>query len=167
VTYDQGPDPTPRADIDVRRERTGIYLRGKAGPLEGEMRVSTDSPGDSAAANAVTMLLVVMTAFISGGLATGIFWLAHISGYALALVGLGVFTAVFVTGAIFAFRRVSRTDRTPLLRSVIIRDDAEDAVLPNGADKPAPAQVEGPQLHDRGRRGEGLAPGRLTQHDAD
>jgi hypothetical protein len=34
MDHDQWPGPTSRADLELRRERTGIYLRGKTGPLD-------------------------------------------------------------------------------------------------------------------------------------
>jgi hypothetical protein len=113
-------DPTGRADVEIRRERTGVVLRGQAGPLKGEVDVSTDGPADSAAARAITMLLLVTAAFTAALLVAGVCWLAHVSGLPLALAVVGAFTVMFVTCTILVFRRASPPARTPSLHPVII-----------------------------------------------
>jgi hypothetical protein len=144
MDHDQWPDPTPRADPELRRERTGIYLRGKAGPLEGEMEVRTESEGSTPAATAMTMLLVVTAAFLSGGLATLIFWVAHVSGLALAFAGVGAFAAVFVACTILVFRRPAQTAMAVPPRAVIIQPGHENGAPANGTGKAVqPARRKG------------------------
>jgi hypothetical protein len=45
---------------------------------------------------------------MSGALATLIFWVAHVSGLALAFADVGVFTAVFIACTGLVFRRAAQ-----------------------------------------------------------
>ncbi len=132
MDHDQWPDPTRRANVEVQRERTGVYLHGKAGPLEGEVEVSADGPGGSAMLPATNMLLSAATASMSGLVVTAILWVAHISGLPLALTGIGTFSAVFATCTILVFRRPARSPKEPSPRPVVIQSDPQGAASRNG-----------------------------------
>jgi hypothetical protein len=56
MDHDQWPEPTPRANLELRRERTGIYLRGKAGHLEWEMQGNTEGQEGSAEDHSVAVM---------------------------------------------------------------------------------------------------------------
>lgn len=139
----QWPEPTPRADPDLRRERTGLYLRGRAGPLEGEMEVNADSPGSSATATAVNLLLATAAAAMAGGSITGIFWVAHVSGLPLAFAGLGIFAAVFAITTILISRRADRAAETP--PPVVIIQDPRRRAAPLHGNGDAPLKLEADQ----------------------
>ena len=97
--------PSPRADVEIVREKTGIRFKGSApGGFTAELDVSTDGPGRSPAATAMTMLILVAAACAAAATFAVICGLVHAPALLLVLTALGAFAGVLVTGTIIAFR---------------------------------------------------------------
>lgn len=109
--------PGPRADVEPRRERTDIRLKCGAGPVSGEMEVSTDSAGGSSTALAVTTLILVAAACLPALLTALVFWLVHFPSLPLVCVYVGMFVAVFVTCTTLVVRWAGLTGHAQSPRS--------------------------------------------------
>jgi hypothetical protein len=97
--------PSPRADVAIGRERTGIHVKGSApGGFAAELDVDTDGSGRSPAAKAVTMLILVAAACVATATFAVICWLVHAPALLLVLAVLAVFAGVLITGTMIAFR---------------------------------------------------------------
>ena len=97
--------PSPRADVEIVREKTGLRFKGSApGGFTAELDVNTDGPGRSPAATAMTMLILVAAACAAAATFAVICGLVHAPALLLVLTSLGAFAGVLVTGTIIAFR---------------------------------------------------------------
>lgn len=97
--------PSPRADVEIVRERTGIHIKGSApGGFAAELDVDTDGSGRSPTAKAVTMLILVAAACFASAFFAVICWLAHAPALLLVPAVLAAFAGVLATGTIIAFR---------------------------------------------------------------
>jgi hypothetical protein len=105
--------PSSRAEVLAVSEHAGIHVRASAGPVKGELDVSSVGTGRSYAAIAVAFLIVAATAGLSGVALSAICWFAHVPSPVVAAVGLAGFIGVLVTGVILAFRKVRQPDPRP------------------------------------------------------
>lgn len=98
--------PSPRADVEVRREKTGIHFKGSApGGFAAELDVNTDGSGRSPTASAVTMLMLVLGACIAAVTVAVICKLAAAPALLLVIAALAAFAGALITGTIISFRR--------------------------------------------------------------
>ncbi|HEV3380920.1 MAG TPA: hypothetical protein VG142_08075 [Trebonia sp.] len=105
--------PSSRADVLAVSEHAGIRVKASAGPVKGQLDVSSDGTGRSYAAVAVAFLIVAATAGVSAVALSVICWLAHAPSPLVAAVGLAGFISVLVTGLILAFRKGRQPDPRP------------------------------------------------------
>jgi hypothetical protein len=96
--------PSPRADVEIVRESTGIHFKGSAPGFAAELDVNTDGSGRSPTATAVTMLILVAAASFASATFAVICGLVHAAALLLVLTALGAFAGVLLTGTIIAFR---------------------------------------------------------------
>jgi hypothetical protein len=98
--------PSPRADVEFGREKTGIHFKGSApGGFAAELDVNTDGSGQSPTATAVTMLMLVVGACLAAVTVAGICKLVAVPALLLVIAALAVFAGVLITGTIICFRR--------------------------------------------------------------
>jgi hypothetical protein len=97
--------PTPRADLDTYRERTGIRLEGSAGPLKARLSVTADGQGNSPTSVCVAVLLLTAAGSVPAGILAIAGGLMHMAAVPLVLCTLAVFSVVFLVGVALAFRR--------------------------------------------------------------
>lgn len=97
--------PSPRADVKVHREPSGIRSSGHAGPVNGEARTPTGGTSRSSPPVAATMLLLATAACIPAVVLGVGGCLIHMRAMPLGCAVLAVFIAVFATGVALAVRR--------------------------------------------------------------
>jgi hypothetical protein len=129
--------PSPRADVDLVRERTGIRIEGSAGPLKGKLQVTTDGLARSPVSTAVTMLLLGTAACVPAIMLGAVGWLIHVPALPLGVAVLGLFGVLFATGTILAFRAGRQPAPAPRFRRhVIVRpvchEEDNGSALPRG-----------------------------------
>ena len=83
--------PSPRADVELVSEKTGIRPEGSAGPLKAEVHVATDGSARSPGISRGHQLLLVMTACIPPLLLGALGWLAHAPAVPLTAAAAGLF----------------------------------------------------------------------------
>ena len=96
--------PTPRADLDTIREKTGMSLEFSIIPLKAKVHVNSDSVVRGPASNAITLLFLTSAAGIAAAVLGGTTWLMRVPPLACGGSALLGFAVVLTLGLFLAFR---------------------------------------------------------------
>jgi hypothetical protein len=99
-----GPRPAALADAP----HSTVRVKGSAGPVKGELEVSSSGPQAAPVSTAIA-ILVLVTASALAAVALGVVgWLAGLPALATGLGACGAFAVVFGVGVHIAYRRPAR-----------------------------------------------------------
>jgi hypothetical protein len=121
--------PTPRADLDTIREKTGMSIEFSVIPLKAKVHVNSDSVVRAPASNAITLLFLTSAAGIAAAVLGGTTWLMRVPRMACGGSALLGFAVVLTLGLFLAFRAGKAFGR--------------HAVIAPPADKPGIVQATG------------------------
>jgi hypothetical protein len=96
--------PTPRADVELIREKTDFHIEGSVGPVKGKLHLITEGLGRSPVSVVGTMFLLVFTACFPPALIWLFGWLSHAPALPLIAIAAAVFIVLFITATIVVFK---------------------------------------------------------------